>query len=617
MARLPDSFLEELKSRAPLAAIVGQTVRLKAAGAGRHKGLCPFHDEKTPSFHVDETKGLYHCFGCKASGTAVNFVMQIENLPFMDAVRKVAAQAGMEVPRTGGRPNPARERRRRQAREALEAAQGIFEAELLAPGGSTARKYLASRGIRGVEAKAFRLGYAPRHGSGLVKRLRAAGISPEAQIDAGLLVRDDQNRSYPFFRDRVMFPIADRLGEIVAFGARALDPKAQAKYLNSRETLVFEKGRTLYNLHQARQAVRAAGALYVVEGYMDVIALSTQGFKAAVAPLGTALTSEQIRVAWQLHDEPVLCMDGDDAGRAAAVRAMENVLPMLGPGRSLRFAFLPAGEDPDSLVRDRGADAFREVVADALPLVDLAWQTEFARESLDTPERKVHFQERLNRLVQEIEDRAVRDAYHEEFARRYQETCQGTLEIRSSGDAPARRRAGRPESFRERFAARGPDRLVSERHQDGQPNQGAARRERSIVQAVINVPGLLDRVEEKFAEVPFRAVPDLDVVRTELLNRHAHSDPVDPSSVRPWLESRGMAELVDAGASSSRWDSRHVVEPFVLPDSGLDAALAGWEAAVEVQLAWVHRNDPPPSATASQAVPSGPDNEIPWSQSQP
>ncbi|MCY4098631.1 MAG: CHC2 zinc finger domain-containing protein, partial [Rhodospirillales bacterium] len=255
MARLPDSFLEELKSRAPLAAIVGQTVRLKAAGAGRHKGLCPFHDEKTPSFHVDETKGLYHCFGCKASGTAVNFVMQIENLPFMDAVRKVAAQAGMEVPRTGGRPNPARERRRRQAREALEAAQGIFEAELLAPGGSTARKYLASRGIRGVEAKAFRLGYAPRHGSGLVKRLRAAGISPEAQIDAGLLVRDDQNRSYPFFRDRVMFPIADRLGEIVAFGARALDPKAQAKYLNSRETLVFEKGRTLYNLHQARQAV--------------------------------------------------------------------------------------------------------------------------------------------------------------------------------------------------------------------------------------------------------------------------------------------------------------------------------------------------------------------------
>ncbi|MCY3856663.1 MAG: DNA primase [Rhodospirillales bacterium] len=617
MARLPDSFLEELKSRAPLAAIVGQTVRLKAAGAGRHKGLCPFHDEKTPSFHVDETKGLYHCFGCKASGTAVNFVMQIENLPFMDAVRKVAAQAGMEVPRTGGRPNPARERRRRQAREALEAAQGIFEAELLAPGGSTARKYLASRGIRGAEAKAFRLGYAPRHGSSLVKRLWAAGISPEAQIDAGLLVRDDQNRSYPFFRDRVMFPIADRLGEIVAFGARALDPKAQAKYLNSRETLVFEKGRTLYNLHQARQAVRAAGALYVVEGYMDVIALSTQGFKAAVAPLGTALTSEQIRVAWQLHDEPVLCMDGDDAGRAAAVRAMENVLPMLGPGRSLRFAFLPAGEDPDSLVRDRGADAFRGVVADALPLVDLAWQTEFARESLDTPERKVHFQERLNRLVQEIEDRAVRDAYHEEFARRYQETCQGTLEIRSSGDAPARRRAGRPESFRERFAARGPDRLVSERHQDGQPNQGAARRERSIVQAIINVPGLLDRVEEKFAEVPFRAVPDLDVVRTELLNRHAHSDPVDPSSVRPWLESRGMAGLVDAGASSSRWDSRHVVEPFVLPDSGLDAALAGWEAAVEVQLAWVHRNDPPPSATASQAVPSGPDNEIPWSQSQP
>lgn len=613
MARLSDSFLEELKSRAPIASIIGQTVRLKAAGAGKYKGLCPFHDEKTPSFHVDEAKGLYHCFGCKASGTAVNFVMAAENLTFMDAVRKVAAHAGMEVPRTGARVDPERERRRRRAREALDAAQAYFETELRAPSGSAARKYLKARGIQGAEAKAFRLGYAPRHGGDLAKRMRAAGISHEAQLDAGLLGRDDRGRTYPFFRDRVTFPIADRLGEVVAFGGRALDPKTPAKYLNSRETIVFEKGRTLYNLHQARQAVRAAGALYVVEGYMDVIALSMHGFEATVAPLGTALTSDQIRVAWQLHDEPVLCMDGDAAGRAAAVRAMETVLPSLAAGRSLRFAFLPSGEDPDSLVRSRDADAFREVVGDARPLVDLAWETEFAREGLDTPERKVHFQERLNRLVQAIEDRAVRDAYHEEFARRYQETCQGTLEPRALAGGTARRATGQSGRFRERFAKRGPDGLVTERHRDAQLNPGAARRERSIVQAVINVPELLDHVEEKFAEVPFRAVPGLDAVRTELLNRHAHSDPVDPSSVRPWLEGRGLAGLLDEGASSDRWDSRRVVEPFVLPDGGLNAALAGWEAAVEIQFAWVHRHDPPPSATTDQAVAPGPDEEIPWS----
>lgn len=617
MARLPDSFLEELKSRAPIAAIVGQTVRLRAAGAGRHKGLCPFHDEKTPSFHVDEAKGFYHCFGCKASGTAVNFVMATENLAFMDAVRKVAAHAGMEVPRTGARVDPARERRRGRALEALEAAQAWFETELLAPGGSPAREYLKARGIGKVQAQAFGLGYAPRHGGDLAKRSRAAGISREALLDAGLLGRDDRGRTYPFFRDRVTFPIADRLGAVVAFGGRALDPETPAKYLNSRETIVFEKGRTLYNLHQARQAVRAAGALYVVEGYMDVIALSMHGFDAAVAPLGTALTNDQIRVAWQLHEEPVLCMDGDAAGRAAAVRAIETVLPSLAAGRSLRFAFLPAGEDPDSLVRSRGADAFRKVIADARPLVDLAWETEYAREALDTPERKVHFQERLNRLVQAIEDRAVRDAYHEEFARRYEETCHGTLETRAPAGGSVRWPARPPARIRERFAGRGPDRLVTERHRDAQLNQGAARRERSIVQAVINVPELLDHVEEKFAEVPFRAVPDLDAVRTELLNRHAHSDPVDPSSVRPWLEGRGLAGLLDEGASSDRWDSRRVMEPFVLPDGGLNAALAGWEAAVDIQLAWVHRHDPPPSATTDQAVAPGPDEEIPWSQSQP
>jgi DNA primase len=620
VAGLPDSFLEELKSRAPIAAIIGQTVRLKAAGTGKYKGLCPFHNEKTPSFHVDEAKGLYHCFGCKESGTVVKFVMATENLPFLDAVRKVAAHAGMDVPRFGRPPDPRRERRRLRVRAALDAAQTFFEAELFGHGGGTAREYLKARGIRKAQAQAFGLGYAPQYGGDLAKHMRAAGISREALLDAGLLGRDDRDdraRTYPFFRDRVTFPIADRLGEVVAFGGRALDPKTPAKYLNSRETIVFEKGRTLYNLHRARQAVRAAGALYVVEGYMDVIALSMHGFESTVAPLGTALTSDQIRVAWQLHDEPVLCMDGDAAGRAAAVRAMETVLPSLGAGRSLRFAFLPAGDDPDSLVRSRGADAFREVAAAARPLVDLAWETEYAREALDTPERKVHFQERLNRLVQAIEDRAVRDAYHEEFSRRYQETCQGRLEIRAPAGGTARQATVHSGRFRERFAVRGPDGLVTERHRDAQLNQGAARRERSIVQAVINVPELLDHVEEKFAEVPFRAVPDLDAVRTELLNRHAHSDPVDPSSVRPWLEGRGLAGLLDEGASSDRWDSRRVVEPFVLPDGGLSAALAGWEAAVEIQLAWVHRHDPPPSATTDQAVASGPDDEIPWSQSQP
>ncbi len=611
MARLPDSFLEELKSRAPIADIVGRIVLLKPAGPGRYRGLCPFHKERTPSFNVDETKGLYHCFGCKASGTAVRFVMDTEKLGFLDAVRKVAAQAGLAVPPTGAPTDPERARRSDRIRAALDAARAFFADELRAPAGRRAREYLGSRGIRETEIEAFGMGYAPRQGDSLVRRLEAAGIPPEIQFDAGLLGRDDRNHLYPFFRDRLMFPIGDPLGRTVAFGARALDPKASAKYLNSRENPVFQKGRTLYNLHRAGPAVRTADGLYVVEGYMDVIALAARGFPAAVAPLGTALTSEQVRMAWRLHDEPVVCMDGDRAGRAAAIRAMENVLSAVRPGRSLRFAFLPTGEDPDSLVRREGADAFREVVASARPLVDLAWDTEHARERLDTPERKAHFQERLGRLVQRIDDPAVRDAYHEEFARRYEQTCHGTLEVVRP---PRRTPAARTARLRR---LPGPDGRVAARHREAGPNPGAARRERSIVQAVINVSGLLDRVEEEFAAVRFRAVPDLDLVRTELLHRQARNHPVDPSSVRAWLESRDLDRLLQEGGRSGRWEHRFVVEPFVRPESGLDEALAGWQAAVRIQLDWVRRHDPLPSAAEDREGPPGPDDDIPWSQSQP
>lgn len=615
MERLPDSFLEELRSRAPIAAIIGQSVALKAAGRGQHKGLCPFHEEKTPSFTVDEAKGFYHCFGCKASGTAINFVMETENLGFLDAVQKVAGYAGMEVPRTGR--DPERQRRVARVREALEAAQAFFEAELRTSGGAKARQYLKDRGLQGAHAKRFQLGYAPAHGGDLRSQLRALGISADVQAEAGLLGQDDDGRRYPFFRDRVTFPIADHLDRLVAFGARTLDPKVPAKYLNSRETVLFDKGRTLYNAHRARVSVRTADALYVVEGYMDVIALSAHGFEAAVAPLGTALTADQIRLAWRLHDEPILCMDGDEAGRAAALRAMENVFPLLSPGKSLRFVFLPAGDDPDSLVRRRGSDAFRKIAGDAIPLVDLAWQTEFGREELDTPERRVHFQERLGRLVQGIADSAIRAAYHEEFGRRYQDACHGTLQAIAEPVARPARTFGRRGGFGAGAMRSSPDRVIAARHGDRPREQAAVRREQAIVQAIIHVPGLLDQVEEKFAEVPFRAMPNLDEVRIELLNRYAHSDPVDPSSLRPWLESHDLGELLVVGSSSDRWDSRRVVEPFVLPNAGLDAALRGWEAAVALQLDWVHRIEPPSSAgTADPARPLS-DDDIPWSQSQP
>ncbi len=403
---LPASFLEELRTRTPLAAVIGRRVRLARSGK-QWKGCCPFHGEKSPSFYVYDDG--YHCFGCGAHGDAISFVMQSQGLAFMEAVNQLAAEAGLEVPRPTPEAAEA-ERRRLGVVEVLQAVQAHYQRRLALPEGRTARDYLLGRGLTEQTVARFGLGWAGERGA-LTADLARQGVEVAQLADAGLIRHDEETgRTFELFSQRVMFPILDRRGTIISFGGRILGT-GQPKYVNGPETAVFSKRRNLYGLDLARDGVRNGGTLIVVEGYMDVIAVAQAGFTAAVAPLGTALTNEQLEELWRVAPCPVLCFDGDAAGMRAATRAMELALPMLTPERSLKFATLPAGDDPDSLVRKAGAAAFQTVLDAALSPSEALYDMVRNDVGDGTPEQRAALRSRLIEASGRIADRSLAGEY--------------------------------------------------------------------------------------------------------------------------------------------------------------------------------------------------------------
>src|SRR5262245_19294895 len=414
LMRFPPQFLDELRARLPVSEVVGRRVRLKKAGR-EWKGLSPFNKEKTPSFFVNDQKMAWFDFSSGKNGSIFDFVMMTEGLTFPEAVERLAAQAGIPLPKISPA-EEARDERRKTLHDIVELAAKFFEATLASRAGAKGRGYLADRGLDPATQVKFRLGYAPAERFALKEHLGKAGIATEDMIEAGLLVAgDDIPVPYDRFRDRIMFPIADLRGRVIAFGGRALEKDAQAKYLNSPETVLFHKGATLYNLAAARAAAHQGAALIAVEGYIDVIAMVTAGFEATVAPLGTALTADQLVLLWKMADEPTLCFDGDAAGRRAAYRAVDLALPLIKPGKSLKFASLPEGHDPDDLVRAGGREAINEVIGAARPLAQVLWMRETEAGGFDTPERRAAFEARLAEVTAMIADDSVRKYYRREF----------------------------------------------------------------------------------------------------------------------------------------------------------------------------------------------------------
>lgn len=500
--RFPPAFLEEIKARLPMSQVAGRRVRLKKQGR-EWRGLSPFTSEKTPSFYVNDQKMRWFDFSAGKNGNIFDFLMETEGLSFPESVERLAGEAGLALPKQT-REEEERERKRAGAGEALEMAAAFFEARLQGAEGARARGYLADRALTPALQTEFRLGYAPRDRHALRDHLAGKGVDLDTMIEAGLLIHgEDIPVAYDRFRDRIMFPICDARGRIIAFGGRALEKDAQAKYLNSPETSLFHKGACLYNHHRARLAAHKSDRVIAVEGYVDVIAMHAAGFAETVAPLGTALTPDQCELLWRMAEEPILCFDGDRAGRKAAFRAIETALPLIGPGRSLRFAFLPEGQDPDDLVRSAGAAAIEEVVAAARPLVDVLWTRELEAQSLDTPERRAAFERRIYDALRPIPDEALRRLYREEMAGRLS-TLFGR--DRARAEAPTRRafdrggRSGAPRGPLTASPALARSPLFSANRAGG-PAPAPSPREALILLLIVNHPSLIAEQAEALAEL--------------------------------------------------------------------------------------------------------------------
>ena len=570
--RFPPAFLDEIKARLPVSEVVRRRVKLIRAGR-EWKGLSPFNAEKTPSFFVNDQKMAWFDFSAGKNGNIFDFLMEAEGLSFPEAVQKLALEAGLPLPQLSAEAE-AREKARANLYEVLELAAAYFSVKLLKSEGIVARAYLDARGVGEDLRASFRLGYASPGKYDLRDHLAAKGVPAEAMIGAGLLIHGEGIAvPYDRFRDRIIFPVCDSSGRIIAFGGRALGKEAQPKYLNSPETVLFHKGAILYNHHNARKSAHETGQVIVVEGYIDVIAMASAGFEGTVASLGTALTPGHCELLWRMASEPILCFDGDEAGRKAAFRAADMALPLIGPGRSMSFALLSEGEDPDDVVQAGGHGAVSQLLSRAVPLSNLIWLRETENKDFGTPERRAGLKRRLGEIASEIRDLDLRSQYRREFKERFfrffranpPRQPRGAAETtRSTGAAIARSKLGAQNDLAEAppvstSLAASP--LFGTRQSPLSPREGL------ILLLFLNHPGLLARYVEVLAEVELssveaRGLRDAMIAAAgESPARPARDDPSGPTeeplNLRGVLQTHGfeaaLQKLDAMAAHGSHW----------------------------------------------------------------
>ena len=517
---LPPGFLDELRTRVSIAQVVGRAVtwdlRKSNQGKGDFWAPCPFHHEKTASFHVDDRKGFYYCFGCQAKGDALTFLRETQNLQFMEAVETLAREAGMTMPERDPQERQ-RADRRTLLTEIMEQAGRYYRMQLMGAQAAEARAYLVRRGLSEAQIEHWGIGFAPDARHELWQHLTQAGVAPELIIEAGLCARpDDGGQPYDRFRGRILFPIRDARDRCIAFGGRAMALNARAKYLNSPETPLFDKGRTLFNIGPARAAMGKDTPLIVAEGYMDVIALVGAGFEGAVAPLGTAVTEDQLRLMWRLHDEPVVALDGDTAGLRAGHRLADLALPLIAAGKSLRFVLLPGGQDPDDLLRASGPGAMKALIDRAVPMAQLLWEREISGQSFDSPERKAALAQRLKLLCGRITDPELRTQYHRAFG-----DLQFALFRNRGGGRPNAARKGHEETS-----------LPGTRNTLLAAGHGADAELRiiSILAVLAAHPALLSAFDDHLIDLETNR-PDLRALQSALLARSSHDPAPDAETL--------------------------------------------------------------------------------------
>jgi DNA primase len=586
------SFLDEIRARLPVSQVVSKRVKLKKQGR-EYIGLSPFKQEKTPSFTVNDQKGFYHCFASGEHGDIFKFLQVTEGLAFPESVERLAGEAGLDMPKASPGEEQ-REKGRDRLREVLEAACAFFESALKDVPGSSARDYLRERGVTAETRDAFRIGYGGRDRHGLKEHLAAKGFGAEEMAEAGVIISgEDIAVSYDRFRMRLIFPIRDHRGRVIAFGGRALSADVKAKYVNSPETPLFHKGHVLFNLGGARQAAYEREQIIVVEGYMDVIALAQAGFPNAVAPLGTALTEDQMKLLWRMASEPVLCFDGDEAGRKAAYRAVDTALPLLEPGKSLKFTFMPGGQDPDDLIREQGAGAFAAQIEKSRPLAGVLWAREVGGGDFSTPERRAALEDRLAELLKQIKAKRVRRHYGDDIAERLKKLWNKDVDTRP----PFRGHAGRGTagSRPQRFDKRGMHGGFPKQRQQAWEYGGAseslkrsalvsgrteiASREALIVHTLLNHPWLLEAYPEEIAHLSFKN-RRLAGLRDEMLNLISGDKALDFEALHTQLNTSEsgavVAQVERAITHKSDW--------FAEPGASRSDVETGWR-----QILALHR----------------------------
>ena len=545
---LPPRFLDEIRNRLTLSDIIGRRISVKRAGR-EFKACCPFHNEKTPSFTINDDKQFYHCFGCGAHGDVIGFVMQHDNLDFMNAVEMLAADAGLQMPK----PDPEAAQKAQKEKslyDVMEEATQFFASQLTKPENADVQDYLNTRGLGGTTQRNFRLGYAPADGQALRKHLSLKGFKDDMMIEAGVLKESARGGDpYIFFRDRVMFPVADRRGRIVAFGGRVLpdhirppNPNSDykpAKYINSSDTPLFDKGRMLYGEQHARHAAREGHSIVVTEGYMDVIAAHQAGFKGAVAPMGTAMTEDQIANLWSMipGDEkiPVLCFDGDNAGRQAASRACDRILPLLKAGQSARFAFMPDGEDPDSLIRSGGQGALKSVLQAAMPLFDFLWATHTAGRSLESPEQRAALEKSLYGAAARIQDQNVQRFYKELIKNKISETFFAS-------------RGGGGNKSNKPYKPKNPASAL--RLKKPAANHANVIKEKILLAAILNTPSLFTDIEEELGALHC-SHPRYELLRQSIITELCENHELDSETLQHHLNSQGYEQEISDIACES------------------------------------------------------------------
>ena len=523
---VPSQFLDELRARITVSELIATKVKLVRRGR-EATGLCPFHNEKTPSFTVNDEKGFYHCFGCGAHGDIISFIMQIEGLSFPEAIEKLAGFSGLPIPKDT-KENREEVKKVLSLQEVMEKACNWFENQLRKPHGDRGLKYLLGRGFSETTISKFRLGFAP-DGRGIFRQeMLEMGVSLEQLVDCGLVKNNEHSNSpRDYFFNRVIFPISDRRGKVIAFGGRILG-EGQPKYLNSPETRLFSKGQVLYNLVDARAASRTTGTIIVVEGYTDVIALNQSGIQHSVAPLGTALTEEQILALWRVVDEPLLCFDGDNAGRRAAFRAAQRALPLLKPGKSLRFVSLPLGEDPDSLVKTRSRGGFETLLGKAQPLVDVIIDLEVGGNKFTTPEQRASLESKLNNHIKRISDRSIQ--YH------YQQRIRNQLRIifvKEDGISSHNKLPNNKNRFIKTNS------LVPR----GDLTAMRERQEKVLISILINHNEVVHGFAEQLADVSL-SNRELDRVLREILNVAGDQPDLDSGALQDHLNESGYQDIL-------------------------------------------------------------------------